>query len=286
VLAIFQKSIALRTPPRVFSAFTRDAIRGSVYVEARSLDDVRDLLRNLGGIISNSGTPFTELVSPDDRIPLLQMNDSEEMIAIHAKCWVRIKRAGVHRGCLALVKAVNAQASTAHVLAISRERHRKRKRALTRQDADLKLTLEELEFALADLSGTCVNATPAELEQFESTQDDFVSSALLAGVVTLTVGDRIKIISGPLFQSSGRIVDIQSDDTVIFCPDSHGAVDTSLQGLRANVNACEVVKDFRLGDFVEVRHGRHRGATGFITEMDSEVASIFRPAPENSEVRF
>jgi hypothetical protein len=47
--------------------------------------------------------------------------------------------------------------------------------------------------------GSILNATTSELEQFEHNRDDFVSSALRAGVVTLAVGDRIKVVSGPLY---------------------------------------------------------------------------------------
>lgn len=298
VFAIFQKSLR-STAARVLTAFTRDSIRGSVYVEAPSLVDVRLILDGIPRVLRSQ--PI-DLVALADRTPLLTM---EAFISIRALSWVRIKRSGRYKNDLGFVHSVDSRTSIVDVYVVPRiqldlnqKRKRKRKTGDSRGGRPAAAlfdniavaecygeeTVERLNqvywfkgdiyknglldgpFSPSNLSAINVNPTPHELELFRGSQNEAVLGVLKLGVVSLHVGDRIKVITGTFTGLSGRLVEMKEDSTIIFETD-----DTR----RHETYASEIRKYFSRGDYVRVLYGDLHGKEEFIIELGSKSAVVF-----------
>lgn len=75
----------------------RNAIRGSVYIEARSERDVQEILEGLMDVLRNGGFAQKELVDIDERISLLTMLGQGESsltstsACLGSQCWIEVK---------------------------------------------------------------------------------------------------------------------------------------------------------------------------------------------------
>ena len=290
---------------KILSAFCRDAIPGSVYIEAPSLGDVLAGLRGIAGIYcSKRRVPRTFPVTLADRVALLRMSIQH---SINVLSWVRIKHGVTYRGDLALVSNVSLNNAKAVVLLVPRiamDRKRKRSghgrppaRLFNPEDVkqvygaavqqrgqvfELKGSsythgLLEREFNISDLSSS-THPTAGELELFRGSQDERVLKALSTGVVTFETGDLIEVVSGPLLGTFGKIVDIHSNGTVVFEMDN-------AEVANAEVLVAEISKKFRLGQLVVVKWGIHKGKYGYITALNSTSAFLYERAAPDVEYR-
>lgn len=294
----------------VLSAFSRDSIRGSVYVEARHVTNVRGILEGIPRVRRLRGEhPCIDMVDLADRLPLLTMVESP---IIQPMSWVRLKRAGIYSGDLGFVFEVDAQTLQLSVYVVPRiqlDRKRKRKAQDSRRsrppaalfDADavaeyygekevdrinyifhfkgdiyVKGGLLEAEYSPSHVSVTDVNPTQPELDLFRASQNESVLHALEAGVVALHIGDRIQVFIGTFTGLSGRLVDIKGDNTVVFETDD---------AMRREVYSYEIRKYFKLGDYVGALRGEFSGREGYIIELNRESALIYeRTATVGNEV--
>ncbi|KAM0786565.1 hypothetical protein ACM66B_002021 [Microbotryomycetes sp. NB124-2] len=104
VLSLSRKAVALRMadnapPMRIISAFHRDSIKGSLYIEAWGEDDVRQALEGLVGSYHN-GKDGVYLVDIEETPDLLRTK--QKKIEIVPGSWARIKR-GKYAGDLAQI---------------------------------------------------------------------------------------------------------------------------------------------------------------------------------------
>ena len=294
VLAILQKS--LQSPMKVLSAFARDTIKRCVYIEAPTLKDVYDALKNIAGIARNG--PKIDLVPLDERPRLLTMASPP---TIRAHTWTRIRRRGTYNRDLGFIAEVNEQTSKACVLLVPRiSLEKKRKRGSPRpppalfseqvikevygDDSVLPLNqvmrfqgklyksgLLEETFRPDEITSIAgVYGAGREIELFSASRHPLIQEALGAGLVTLRAGDKIQVIGGSLAGMIGEVIDVQDNHTVTLrCPDQTAALEVPIQ---------QVCKHFRLGDHVRVLCGGHQGSEGYITEMrkDVEMVVVYR----------
>ena len=306
-----QKSLG-GTVTKVLSAFARDEIRGSVYVEAPSFADVRCILEGIPRVRRLRGKrPCVDIVSLAERPPLLTMGKS---ISIKSMSWVRLKRYGKYKNDLGFVHEVDSRTLMMIVYVVPRIRlARKRKRNTwdSRQsrppaalfDAErvaefygekevqrrnlvfdfkggiyLSGGLLELTCSPLDVSLTNINPTQPELDLFQASRNELILEALSAGVVSLHIGDRIQVVIGTFTGLSGRLVDIKMDNTVVFETDN---------AIRHEAYSSEIRKYFKLGDYVGVVQGESSGRQGYIVELSSNSALIYERATTiGEEVRF
>jgi ribosomal protein L24 len=238
-------------PSGILSVFARDTIHGSVYVEATTFDDVKSVLREVGGSMilqSHHHRPRMDLVPLDERVPLLDMGRMTGM-DISILSWVRLKCRGKYRNDLGLVLEFNPLDLMVTVYVVPRidmsDRMGKRKRssepiptALFNAEAvrcaygadsveklnqvfrfkkDIyKNGLLEKEVHLTKLSCTDIHPTQYELDTFRLSEDEQVIQALNAAAVSLNIGDRVQAVTGTFRGLTGHVVDIHEDCTVLF----------------------------------------------------------------------
>lgn len=302
-----QRSLG-NTDIKILSAFSRDAIRGSVYVEAPSLADVCRILEGIPGVRRLRGRrPCVDIIPLADRAPLLTMGEST---SVKPSSWVRLKRYGKYKDDLGFVYEVDPETLMMVVYLIPRirlARKRKRNNQDSRQSRppaalfDAKRVAEfygekevqrknlvfvfkggiylpggllELTCSPLEVSLTNINPTQPELDLFRASRNELILEALSAGMVSLHIGDRIKVIIGTFTGLSGRLVDIKMDNTVVFETDKM---------IRHEAYFSEIRKYFNLGDYVGVLQGEFSGREGYIVELGSKSALIYERVGE--EVR-
>ncbi|GAA5896128.1 uncharacterized protein JCM6883_001723 [Sporobolomyces salmoneus] len=121
VLSLSRKAAAYEAsdnaaPLRIISAFQRDSLKGYLYVEARSEQDVRNAVHGLVGMYHN-GPNGIFLVDLEEMPDLLKTK--QKKIELSAGGWVRIKR-GTYAGDLAQVMALSENGEEALVKFIPR----------------------------------------------------------------------------------------------------------------------------------------------------------------------
>lgn len=240
------------------------------------MKDVYRVLQGIGRIVYTQNSPRIDFIPIDDRVPILQMAHIKDFVTVKSMRWVRIKKGGDYRNDLALVKSVDLQSSMARVLLVRRirpESNSKRKRmAMFAPDGQL----IELEFALADISDSYVNPTRAEHQMFKQSCDEFVNKALDAEVVSWNIYDRVHVGEGSFVGIDGHITEIHDDKTITVQP-------SDPQHSTFRLPTSELSKNFKLGDFVQIHHGRNAGEEGFITEVNDGFVVIYIPQ-SNKEV--
>jgi len=292
VLAILERASITRTG--VLTVFSRDFVKGFIYVEARSLTDVQETFRGIR--YSSQKTLQADLVPFEDRIALLEMSDGP--ITIVPGSWVRIKCKSRYRHDLGLVEDVSQELGSAGVrlvprISLSRKHDRKRRtkpalfdavavkdryganavqkqnRAWVFQDNIYQDGLLFRDYPLRQLSDHCVNAAQEELDLFRQTRIEWIVKAIDSMTVPIRLSDRIQVVAGAHRGLWGYVSDTQDDGTVTIASDS------ATPPLQVHVR--EVRKFFHLGDSIEALYGEHRGVEGFIVEMGETFALIYTP---------
>jgi transcription antitermination factor NusG len=285
----------------IYSVSTHDILSGSVYVEAETPQDVRQLLQGIGNVVSVAGAPRMEQIPPDEYIQLLEMGEKRARILVKKYDWVRIKQGNV----LAVVKAVNdaessctvifsapqvekrlekrkasrggALESREEVISVSAQQVEKRlgKRKASRDGA---LEFREEVISVSDVIQSGVVAAWEELDLFRCSQDEAVVNALLNKPTLIAVGQRVRIVKGAQAGIEGRVTDITDYNTIVI-------KDTATQ-LDIQVLVTQVKKKFEAGDYVRITLGPSRDFHGFITRLDESIASIFNPKTQSAVRRL
>ena len=297
----------------ICTAFSRDTIAGSVYVEAFSLDVIKSTLHGIHGVLHYQQSIQVNLIPLAEREALLGM---KSVATIQRNSWVRVTRLGRYKNDLAFVRSIENHALSAAVLLVPRIRlTRKRGRKGRVEPALFDIVaakssfgdesvvgdndewsfrsnkfvkgLVELIFEIHELSNRSVNAAQHELDIFCESRLECVVEAAKSRIVKLRVSDKIRVVAGTYQGSSGRLTDIGKDHTVTFESDD-------LTGPQ-RVKAWEIRKRFGLGDFVQVVCGEYEGEEGFIIVMEEDHVVIYTSAVKthretlhylNFEVRF
>lgn len=123
MFAIFQKVLRCGLPSShgINSAFTRDSLQGSIYVEADNSLAVVKALQGIPGVAHSPGshTFGITLVDIGDRPLLLNMEMNGLHSSIKPLSWVRFKK-GLYRGDLALVRDVDGSTQHCEVYVVPR----------------------------------------------------------------------------------------------------------------------------------------------------------------------
>ena len=256
----------------IYSAFSFDSIRGSVYVEATSLLDVQRAVRGISYVLHTLGTPRIELLPLGDCVSLLGMMVRDDVHPIQPSSWVRVRKTGRHRGKLAFVKSIDLREGLAEVCF-------PRTRILKRRWEDPRVNdpeMEEEEISLKNLSIKRVNFLPGELSLFRRSIDEQVKRALRNEALYLRIEDRVVVAAGPLYRLEGNVSDIHGDGTI--------SILSSFIQEPIHLSACDVFRKFLPGDDVSILLGDRKGQRGFITALKGGSAFLFLPNEPNNKV--
>ena len=301
MFAIFQNTARqeFSTTLRILSAFTRDAIHGSIYVEAESFLAVAKGLQGISGVARTPGGSFViDVVDVQDRPLLLDMDLNGLQSSIKCYSWVRIKR-GIHKGDLALVRDVDKHSLMCEIYVVPRLAYDgKRKRSqrppqvlfdAERAEHAFKSKVEIrnqgrffrgklyhcglllAEYHMSKLTGEGVNATVEELQHFRSLPhwdgaQEFISP--------IRVGVKVRVVSGSFKGGWGTTMEIKETSVRLFWQgDEHDIREVLTRDIR---------KLFHLGDFVQVLYGPHRGAQGFIVHLEADLVVLYK---QNAAIR-
>jgi transcription antitermination factor NusG len=254
-------------------------------------------LEGIPGVLRNQNQGiYAECLALEDRVPLLDMSDAGTPITPGS--WVRVRHPGIYNNDLALVldfddRTMDAEIAIVPRILLTSKRQRRPDASLFDREAVMQFygrhTVEQRNQVLlfenreykdgllrryvpwVDISNRNVNPTPSELELFNRCGDSFVVDSVNKQMVALQVDDRIEVIAGELRGLGGRLVDLGQHGIGTIRSDS--AVDVQ------DIRTSELRKKFKLGDHVHVLLGEHRGAEGFIVEIDEESCVLYcRPS--------
>lgn len=283
---------------QIASAFTRDSIKGSIYVEAPSPLAVAEAVQGLSGILMHKGAVRLDLVALEDRIPLLESRAVP--CSMKPGSWVQIKARGLYRGDVGIIRSLSDDMMEAFVLLIPRIRlDRKRKRGSSRPAQGLfdpKLisdvfgpsSLQETEpliykfrgdtyatdllladFPLWKLSDVGVHIPPSTVELLQHSKHPYAPNILECLLQKPEVGEKVTVIAGEYQSVLGRILAINNDDTIDMASEnipSYGTLTLPLWEVRKVVD---------LGSYVTVLYGAHKGLEGFLVAVEASVGTIF-----------
>ena len=295
VFGILQKcnSITTESDTAVISAFSRDGIQGSVYVEVTSAAGIKETLTGLKGVYLHHNSPQINLVPIEERTALLEM---DKETTIQRNSWVCILRGGCYKRDLAIVKSIDRCTLNATVLVVprihlskKRDQQGRAKQKLfdvhevkrvygehsVRQERDMfyfkgrtfvhGMMIFEIE--LYHLSDRSVNVENNEVNYFLQTREKWIVDAVNQGLVKLQVSDKVKVVAGPFQGFTGRLVNIENHNTVVFESEDLPSPQS--------VRTWEVQKIFIRGDFVHVVCGDFKGSEGFIVDIDDKYAYLY-----------
>jgi ribosomal protein L24 len=233
---ILQKTLEAPSGRGILSAFCRDAIKGSVYIESNSIaDDIRHVLNTIPGVVrSREGRYHISLVEIQDRHLLLSMDVAGVNPPIKNHAWVRMKR-GLYRGDLGLVKYIERATLTCDTLFVPRilmgpKRKRgnrpppllfnpkaideafgkgaaeKRNRCYAFKGNIFCDGFIEKNIHMTDLYTEGINVTDQELEPFRRISELWDKSDPFMSPIR--VGDWVRVVSGSFIGMVGEIVEV------------------------------------------------------------------------------
>lgn len=301
MFAIFQNMLRQEssTTLRILSAFTRDAIHGSVYVEAESFLAVTKGLQRISGVARTPGGSFViDMVDVQDRPLLLNMGLNGLQSSIKCYSWVRIK-CGIHKGDLGLVRDIDKHSLMCEVYVVPRFAYDgKRKRSqrppqalfdVERAERAFKSKVQirnqgrffrgkvyrfgllHTDYHASKLTSEGVNATVEELQHFRSLPDWDCAQEFISPI---RVGDKVQVVLGSFKGGWGTTMEIKETSVCLFWKgDEHDIREVLTRDIR---------KLFRLGDFVQVLYGPHRGVQGFIVSLEADLVVLYK---QNAAIR-
>ena len=279
----------------ILSAFTRDALHGWVYIEAKEANYLAPALLAIPGVAHRrDGSIVAELVELSNRPLLLDMSLQGSTLPFSSGSWVRIKD-GLYKGDLGLVRCVDSSdCELLSVMLVPRlhlTKSKKRKRGYRPNPAlfdeaeiarifgegSVKVRnqfrvfrgrsfyqgLLETPFHPTRLSLETSHASPHELDPFRGCEYWTDAGHLLHPI---RAGDRILVMAGPLQGCSGFVVEVNHDLATLRFRD-----ESSVREVRQR----EVRKHFVQGDFVQVVEGPNRGAQGFVVDSNDVAVAIY-----------
>jgi len=296
VFAIFQNMLrqGSSSAPRVLSAFARDTIHGSIYVEAESFLAIAKSLQGIPSVACARGGSFViDVVDLQDRPLFLNMNLNGLQSSIKPCSWVRIK-CGIHKGDLALVSDVEEHSLMCEVYVVPRLAYNvKRKRGqrppqalfdTERAESAFKSKVEihnqarsfrgQLYYLgllctvyhMSKLTSEGVNATVEELQHFRLLSEWDRAQGSISPV---RVGDKVQVVSGSFKGGWGTMAEIKETSVCLFWKGDGRDI--------REVLTRDIRKLFHLGDFVQVLIGPHRGVQGFIVHLEADLVVLYKP---------
>jgi hypothetical protein len=267
-------------------AFSRPSIPGVIYVESKSVENIRRALAHVPAAYLHRGI---FLVPPDERTPLLGMPAD----ILGPGDWVRVK-VGIYEGDPAYVTAAKNKIRLLLVPRISYEQHDvvtrpqlalfdpDRARAVFGGSAVQQVNntlvfkrmvfkdgLLEKAFPRKQLIIGNVRPTLEEIESFsQSPQFPRHSRAKWEAeevADALCLHDRIEVVEGDLKGKQGIITGKYRDVVQVnLSVDDHHSVDNEL---RFDIPAVYVRKSFEIGDYIRIRSGIHAGKYGYVMKI-------------------
>jgi transcription elongation factor SPT5 len=298
VFGIWEKSLIPTSNWEIASAFTRDSIKGSIYVEAPSSLAIANVIRGLSAVRNSNGKVLMELVPLEERTALLEMEKVPSTVRVGS--WVEVKGRSIYGGDTALVREVTEEPEPiATILLVPRiPLDRKRKRGSPRPAPALFVHkqvedafgsdslwqvddywrfngarymhgLLERKYPLRRLADVAVSLDATALEHFRQSSHPDIVDALGLLSAKLSIDDRVRVVLGQYKGVIGRIVAIEDNNLI----------DVQAENLptlgRITVPVCEVHRKLVTGDYVEVLNGEHRGVEGFIVNIDCGCAVVY-----------
>jgi ribosomal protein L24 len=309
VVEILQKCLRLTSIFDLKSAFCRDAIKGWIYIESKSVATIYNILDGVHGPMRHRGNYEIRLVDIHDQHLLLNMDVAGSAPPIKVNSWVRIKR-GTYREDLGLVKFVTQPTLICDTyvvpripMTLDRKRKRghrtpqllfdphaiqeiygpdaadKRNRVYVFQGEVYEDGLLCREIHMTDLSIEGINATPEELEPFR--QSSKIWNEAEAMISPIKVGDWVRVISGTFVGMVGEITEVLSmtvriagkrtvGDAMAIRPTWGEAQKDTREVLTRDVR-----KAFEVGDLVQIIRGLDRGLEGFLVRLEADSAVIY-----------
>jgi ribosomal protein L24 len=289
VFSLFERA----TQHQIRSAFTRDSIRGAIYVECNLDTDMISLLKLTPGIIQKQSGVVRQLIDPSDWVKLLKLKDPFSVVKEGQ--WVRVHK-GVYKGDPGFIMRVDAWG--AKVLVIPRlktptpqaDTSLKRKRTAIRPEPRLfdpttfesmfqckpKLQYDgsytsrgrifhhgllQLNLDLHSISPNFAGVPGRILELFSSHPDVSRSEFPRPDEWIFEEGERVIVSS----EKEGKIAAVESTHLDVDLATNEGIVAVSWYNVR---------KVFSVGDFVIVMSGPSRGLRGWVKRIADDTVHL------------
>lgn len=261
------------------SAFTRGSIRGSIYL--------LDLLAKTSGIIRTAQGILSKKIDPNEYHDLLRMKKIEFNIAVGN--WVQIKK-GIYKGDVGRVTATHAWGVDVYLVpripAQNSTSTRKRKASTVIPEAKLFFP----EYSTENPDGSCKTGHLI-----------FTHGLIIKTFDYHSIDPQVNEISWKFYniflQSEHPDIPLSSlprprewifvkEDNVIIRPlnkngsitsieTNYAEVEVSGEGLH-NVFWHKIRKSFRVGDFVRITGGLNHDTSGWVIDVDEDIATIAR----------
>ncbi|KAH9063597.1 early transcription elongation factor of RNA pol II, NGN section-domain-containing protein, partial [Lactarius vividus] len=315
VFSLMRKSLDLEfshRPLQITSAFERDSLPGTIYVEARSQKQVSEACNGLVGIYPSRGVT---LVPIDEMASLLLIKKQETTTGN----WVRIRR-GKYQGDLASVVDIAENGEEVRLkfipridlnpkdkVAVDGKKHKKTGDRLPQrffnyeevvkvygrkmvtayffQNDTYKDGFIEKDFKLSAIVTESVNPTLDEFIRFAERKQEgegLVNSVDLslvaeasrkAGIAVLQPGDHVEVFEGQRAGVHGVVESIKLDIVTVNPVDS-----IDLEGQRVQVPVQNVRKRFKPGDYAEVMSGKDADESGLVESIAGNTVTLMSSA--------
>lgn len=304
--------------PPIFSAVSRDSLKGYVYVEAFKPGDISVAIQRLriGHLIFASQWTRPSLVPMGEMADVLTTKAAstdrrtESSSLAEPGSWVRVKR-GKYAGDLAQVLESPEELSATSLVRIrilprltyrNQSGGRPPARPFDPQEAAKYGSVtkargywqygQELynkegflikEVKLSSLQTSSVNPRPEELERFGSSeQDDNFSKKDTFTQVSFIKGDRVIVKEGDLKGVEG-IVDSSNNGEWISVRLEHPDLTSSSAEQIISFKPGQLGKNFEIGDSVRVLHGSHQGQSGMVVAKEEGKLTILTTSTANQQ---
>ena len=281
---------------KIVSAFSQPSIPEVIYIEAPSPADIRRTFERVHTVYLYRGI---NLVPTAERVQLLELGS---LNVIAKGDWVRIKR-GTYKGDVGYVVNTDTFHSRVRLRLLPCLSYQKNpgglKRALpTRPSPTLfdpervrkvfgldsvkqrrngyftfkamtfKNNLLERHLGFHDLDADGVRPTLQEIGLFGQSLG-FDQSIVLRweaeeATAALNVGDRVEILRGEQKGCIGTIIDKRENIAQVHVGEPERI---TVEDLLLDIPAGQLCKSFKLGDYIQVRHGIHAGEYGHIVKL-------------------
>jgi transcription elongation factor SPT5 len=288
---------------RITSALCVEGFKGSIYVEAMNETQVRNAIRGMSPLISETKVQL---------VPLHEMADvlkpGKKTIEVKKGDWVRVKR-GIYKGDIAQVFDIDESRGVACIKIIPRLNpdgtqpsatqihNRPPQRLLNEQEIQDEIIKKKdprsnLKFVIyqgkkfkdgymyklvniKSLEAKNIQPTLEELQLFHrsASGDSEIQLNNLAEAlrknVALRKGDMVTVIDGELIGVKGVVHEVNSDSVIVIPKDK------SYHGPPMVFSPPQLQKYFEEGSFCKVISGKYEGETGYVVSSDRDTVTLY-----------
>lgn len=290
---------------KILSCFSREDLRGTIYVEANVAAHVTEALEGVSGVYMRNSV----LVPVKEMVDVVSIKKKDKTAELLRKEWVRVKR-GKYQGDLAKIIDVSdaGQQCTIHIvprLSFKKNSGKPPQKLFDRKDLPSQLQRQvtvkahgyflfgpetfkdgylqkQVRTNQLDTEGLPPTLDEIKLFTQEKLEGDVLKNLKNAfesrDVTLFNTGDQVEVIDGELANVSAVISSISGSVAEI----------TSIGPLftKTSVPLVQLRKRFSLGDLVRVVGGRHSSQTGTIVHCQNNIATLITPEMEEIEVFF